>query len=149
MGKYEPLSELLRGRSGETWVARFSEIEKAIGCALPPSARTYREWWANQRGGGHSQAKGWQDAGWKVWKVDLEEQTVTFQRARKTDSAVASDRTEALIEQAARLTGTHDRARLIEDALQALLEREATRHLIAMGGAAPNYQAPPRERPLV
>ena len=148
MGKYEPLAELLRGRRDETWMASFAEIEKALGFALPRSARTYREWWANQRGGGHSQARGWQEAGWKVWKVDLAKKMVTFQRVRGGYSGATSDRTEALLEQAAHLMGTNDRARLIEDALQALLEREAARHLIEMGGAAPEYQAPPRERPF-
>ncbi len=148
MGKYEPLSDLLSSRAETTWTANFGEIEKVLGFKLPRSARTYREWWANQReGSGHSQSKGWQDAGWQVWRVDIENETVTFKRRDGPLQETTADRTEALFKEAERITGTNDRRRVIENALQALIEREAIRHLIAMGGTAPDYEAPPRERP--
>ncbi|MGC1784472.1 MAG: hypothetical protein WA708_18250 [Acidobacteriaceae bacterium] len=45
---------------------------------MPPSAITYREWWANQEGG--SRAPHWRAAGFKVDHVDLKRQIVRFKR---------------------------------------------------------------------
>jgi hypothetical protein len=56
----------------------FAEIEALIG-TLPPSARTWRAWWANSRS--HIEATdGWLAAGWEVESVDLDRQIVTFRR---------------------------------------------------------------------
>ena len=81
MGKYEPLAAYLSEEQADVWLATFDEIEAVLGFSLPPSAHNHREWWGNQRGGGHSQAKGWHEAGWQVWKVDLPAKRVEFRRA--------------------------------------------------------------------
>lgn len=147
MGKYEPLAAALQRRREDEWTASFAEVERVLGFSLPASARTYREWWANQRDGGHSQTKGWQDAGWRVWKVDLAGETVTFRRARQSGRVTPlAESDEALFEQASAFSGITDRRQLIREGMKALCEREAARHLMAMGGAAPNYEAPPRRR---
>ncbi len=46
---------------------------------MPPSARKYREWWAN---GGHSQANSWLNAGWQVSFIELGK-SITFEKKIK------------------------------------------------------------------
>jgi hypothetical protein len=150
MGKYEPLALRLQQVRDDIWTAAFHEIEDVLGFALPASARTYREWWANQRDGGHSQTKGWQDAGWQVWKVDLTAESVTFRRVRPRSAALASGRDigseDGLIEQAGELLGIQDRAQIVREALHALIQREAARRLAKLGGMMPGFKPPPRRR---
>lgn len=79
MSKYDPLERHLLGldRTVEHRMS-FAQIEQIVGCALPPSARTYQAWWANQRGAGHSQAHSWMGAGWHTGELDLKSKCVTF-----------------------------------------------------------------------
>ena len=147
MGKYEPLAESLRRQRSDSWTASFDEIEKILGFRLPDSARNYREWWANQRGGGHSQKRGWQDAGWQVWKVDLAEERVVFRRAAHVSRpGPEGDGEDALIERAGELLGTTDRGEIIRAALLGLIQREAARRLARLGATMPGLKAPPRRR---
>jgi hypothetical protein len=152
MGKYEPLAARLdREPSGsDSWVATFAEIEAVLGFPLPASAHKYREWWGNQRDGGHSQAKGWQDVGWQVWRVDLDNKCVTFRRQSPGRSgvaaAVADDSDDALFARASAYLGLSDRGQLIREALTALCEREAARRLARLGGTIPGLEAPRRRR---
>ncbi|HYJ83234.1 MAG TPA: type II toxin-antitoxin system VapB family antitoxin [Allosphingosinicella sp.] len=149
MGKYEPLAVSLQDRDKDEWSATFGQIEKVLGFALPPSARRYREWWANQRGQGHSQARGWQDAGWQVWKVDLAGERATFRRVDNLyppASGTDSESTEKLIEEAGQLLGIRDRGEVVREALRAVIQREAGRRLAALGGTMPDFKAPPRRR---
>ncbi|HEX8617067.1 MAG TPA: type II toxin-antitoxin system VapB family antitoxin [Thermoanaerobaculia bacterium] len=53
---------------------------------------------------------------------------------------------EALIEEAARLTGIHERTRLVHDGLRALIQREAARRLARLGGTQPDLRPIPRRR---
>ena len=149
MGKYEPLAAHLQGRAQEEWAASFEQIEDVLGFPLPPSARRHREWWSNQRGPGHSQARGWQDAGWQVWKVDLAGERAVFRRvdggALPAGKAEAENM-ESLIEQAAQLLGIRDRAHIVREALRALVQREAARRLASLGGTMPGFKAPSRGR---
>ena len=79
--KYQRLYSHLCGLSGQEWRASFSEIESIIGFELPPSARLYRPWWSNQKGGdGHSQALAWTMAGWETAEIDLESETLLLRR---------------------------------------------------------------------
>jgi len=147
MGKYEPLAAHLQGVESDSWVADFAELEEVLGFSLPPSAHRYREWWANQRGGGHSQAKGWQDADWKVWDVDLAGKRVEFRRKRSSLRGVDADHDfsdEELLRRASVYLGTTDRAKIVHEALKALCAREAGRRLARLGGTMPGLQAPPR-----
>ena len=87
-GKYAPLYRRLRARSGRRWRVSFDELEALLGFALPESARLHRPWWSNQRnGGGHGHALAWQAAGWKTRAVDLERETLVFERDAGTDTA--------------------------------------------------------------
>jgi hypothetical protein len=149
MGKYGPLADHLRGRGTGEWALSFAEIEDILGFSLPPSARKYREWWGNQAGAGHSQASGWQDAGWRVWKVDLGEERVVFQRpgsSRLREEAQAFEGKEDLFELAASYLGTQDREKVIQAALKVFCEVEAGRRLAELGGTMPDLKVPPRRR---
>jgi hypothetical protein len=152
MGKYEPLARYLNSRSEDSWNATFAEIEEALGFALPPSAHQHRAWWSNQKDGNHSQSAGWQAAGWETRDVDIRRRLVRFERVAKAapkaasgSAAQASTRPE-LWRQAAELSGIQDRGQLIEAALLALIQREAGRALMAMGGTMPDLVVPERKR---
>lgn len=149
MGKYEPLAQSLGDRGEDEWTASFDQIEEILGFPLPASARRYREWWANQRGQGHSQAKGWQDAGWQVWKVDLAGERAVFRRVTSGSSPTGGtdpESVEALIERARRLLGIKDRTEVVREALRTVIQREAGRRLAKLGGTMPDFKAPPRRR---
>ncbi len=84
--KYDPLERKLAAVPSGTSVVRlsFSEIEQALGDSLPPSATTYREWWANQTNfEGRPQARAWTLAGFEVAEVDQTVRWVTFQRRKQ------------------------------------------------------------------
>lgn len=151
MGKYEPLTHYLENQSVEIWDANFSDVERVLGFALPRSALEYAAWWANQEPG-HSQTRGWRDAGWETGNVDLAARRVRFRRRRResrldvsTTKAVGAD--AELWNRAHRLSGIEDRDALIAAALKALIRREAAKQLIAMGGTMPGFTVPERERP--
>ncbi len=63
----------------QEWNSTFNEIEAITGFELPPSARLYRPWWANQsrngNGHSHSQALAWGAAGWETAEVDMSAET--------------------------------------------------------------------------
>lgn len=149
MGKYVPLAEHLGGRDEDEWASSFAEIEGILGFSLPPSARKYREWWGNQTGAGHSQASGWQDAGWQVWKVDLDGERVVFRRRvanRLREEAQPFEGKKDLFDLAASYLGTRDYETVVQAALKAFCEREAGRRLAELGGTMPDLKVPPRRR---
>ena len=78
MGKYDPLRELLRINGAPSFMLSFDEIEKAIGGALPASAREHQAWWSNEAGGRHVQSNAWMDAGYRVERVDQIARHVRF-----------------------------------------------------------------------
>ena len=90
-GKYAPLYRHLAGLAGEEWRVSFGEIERVLGFRLPDSARLYRPWWSNQKGGGgHSHALAWQAAGWKTRDVDLEAEVLRFTRREGASETAAN-----------------------------------------------------------
>ena len=52
-----------------------------------------------------------------------------------------------LIAQAQAFTGLKEKSRLVNEALKALIEREAARRLARLGGSEPKLKAPPCRRP--
>ena len=149
MGKYEPLTHYLENQPEEIWDAGFSDVERVLGFALPRSAHDYPAWWANQEPG-HSQTRGWRDAGWETSQVDLAAKKVRFRRQRRKASQIAPEPEKVVVDlwdKAHRITGIDDRDALIEAALLALIRREAAKQLAALGGSMPDFQVPPRERP--
>ena len=77
--KYLPIARILLQEGGPWARFTFAQLETAIADQLPPSARKYRPWWANERGR-HVQASSWLGVGWTVDSVDLTAETVTFVR---------------------------------------------------------------------
>lgn len=149
MGKYEPLSTHLESSSTGEWSPTFEQVEQILGFPLPPSARKSREWWSNQTGAGHSQARGWQNAGWQVLKVDLTKEKVTFRRRApdgRTTTGEVHETVEGLFDQAAHYLGTEDREKIVQEALKALCQREAARRLALLAGTMPDLKPPPQRR---
>jgi Arc/MetJ family transcription regulator len=52
-----------------------------------------------------------------------------------------------LIRRVQELTGLHEKAALIREALKALIEQESARRLAALGGTMPGLKPIPRRRP--
>ncbi len=83
MAQYDPLRDYLSEYKGNELTRTFKEIDNIIAPkALPPSAYNLRQVWQNSYSHRrrHVQAAAWQNAGWKVSKVDLQRQIVTFCR---------------------------------------------------------------------
>ena len=150
MGIYEPLTRHLKALSGNSWSTSFTEVERVLRRPLPSSAYEYRPWWGNQKKGNHSQARAWRAAGWETRDVDLKRKTVRFERIPKgTEPGSDPEKypSSGLWDQATAISGIRDREKLIEAALTALIQREAARGLIALGGSDPAAKTAPRERP--
>lgn len=56
----------------------FEQIERVINAELPRSAYQHRAWWANTPS--HAQANAWVSAGWRVDRVDFDNDTVSLTR---------------------------------------------------------------------
>jgi Arc/MetJ family transcription regulator len=52
-----------------------------------------------------------------------------------------------LVARAQKLTGLHEKAPLIREALKALIARESAKRLAMIGGSEPGAKAPRRRRP--
>ena len=150
MGKYQSLTHYLENQIAEIWDAKFSEIERVLGFPLPRSAHEYPAWWANQQPG-HSQTRGWRDAGWETSEVDLGAKRLKFKKARRllargpVDEGFRLKRSD-LLERARVISGVEDKDQLIDAALTCFIYREAGRQLAEMGGTMPDAEAPPRRR---
>jgi len=53
---------------------------------------------------------------------------------------------DALLAEAQRLTGMHEKSALVRQALNALIERESARRLARLGGTEPELAVTPRRR---
>jgi Arc/MetJ family transcription regulator len=53
---------------------------------------------------------------------------------------------DELLDEAQRLTGITEKTALVREAMRALVERESSRRLAALGGRDPEAKAPPRRR---
>ena len=54
---------------------------------------------------------------------------------------------DRLLAEAQRLTGIAEKAELVREGLQALIERESARRLVELGGSEPQREPIPRRRP--
>jgi Arc/MetJ family transcription regulator len=53
---------------------------------------------------------------------------------------------DTLVAKAQEMTGITDKSTLLKTALTQMVQREAARRLILLGGSAPDFVAPPRRR---
>jgi hypothetical protein len=74
--KYDALERALKASIPQTVTRTFAELDELVG-GLPPSARADRTWWGNTTNLGHTQARAWMGAGYRVERVELG-MTVTF-----------------------------------------------------------------------
>ncbi len=96
-GRYEPLYRHISGLRVREWRATFGEIESVLGFALPPSARRYSAWWANDPY--HVQALAWVVPGWKTAEVDLDAETLMFKREQKSRNTARQQRSDEPVPQ--------------------------------------------------
>jgi Arc/MetJ family transcription regulator len=66
------------------------------------------------------------------------------QKGHEMRTTLALD--DELLSEAQTLTGMHEKAALIREALKALIERESARRLARLGGSESDLRAPPRRR---
>lgn len=80
MSKYNKLQKYLASLDSDSFMTNFDALEDILGLKLPPSAKLYPAWWANQ---GRGQSLAWEQAGWKTADVSIPLKTVNFVRANK------------------------------------------------------------------
>jgi hypothetical protein len=84
VSKYAPLAEHLSGLNCDQQQLTFVEIERILGCKLPPSARRHSAWWSNTDGSTtHPWATLWINVGWKTSSINLSAGSVIFLRHRQ------------------------------------------------------------------
>jgi CBS domain-containing protein len=83
--RYAPLALWLQEQlpSERAIKLAFPQIEAIIGDKLPESAHE-RSWWANDSKG-HVQSQQWLEVGWRISRIDLREETVTFSRIKERE----------------------------------------------------------------
>ena len=86
-GKYAPLYRHLASRVGSTWRVSFSELETILGFELPASARLCRSWWSP------APNTAWHAAGWRTRAVNLEAETLVFERSGHRPVRIAAPST--------------------------------------------------------
>jgi hypothetical protein len=82
MAKYDPLGKYLKRLPPTTKQITliFQKIEEIIGQNMEPSARVYFRSWDNTGGTSAVRQNSWLDVHWKTIMVDMENETVKFQR---------------------------------------------------------------------
>ena len=78
--KYDPLTAYLVGLAADEVTLTFAAIERLLGAALPPSARTGHFWVTATRAS--PQARAWRRAGWRMAVANVGLGMVTFARVR-------------------------------------------------------------------
>ncbi len=90
MGKYEPLTRFLSGRSTVEVPMTFQDIERVLGARLPASKR-YPAWWSNNPSN-NVMTRAWLDAGYQTERVDIGGERLVFRRVgRGKEEAGTSD----------------------------------------------------------
>ena len=79
MAKYDPLTDRLARETADSLTLGFEELDRLVD-GLPPGARQHRAYWANDRTSPSRHSQSWMDAGWRVDRVDLSSEKVTFAR---------------------------------------------------------------------
>ena len=84
-GKYRSLWEWLREQREPSVTSTFGDIERILGFPLPPSSRRHLPHWYGYDNTAVGRAI--RDAGWRARRVNLESETVTFERQSAGDLA--------------------------------------------------------------
>lgn len=95
VSKYKPLQNHLE-REGRARVRMsFSEIETIIENRLPPSARKHRPWWSNNPTNSVI-TYAWLAAGYKTAQVDMNSETLVFEKSPEAGQKKLSKNKERL-----------------------------------------------------
>lgn len=94
MSKYDPLKQFLLSLEESSIKLSFSEIEKILGAALPPSAYKYDAWWSPDKR--HVQAKAWICAGFLIKDVSFAKKTVVFCKSKHASFAMHQPSNQAI-----------------------------------------------------
>ena len=81
--RFWDLTEYLRRLPASQNTAKLSlgRIAQLLGDDLPPSAREWEPWWANDET--HVQARAWMAAGWRMAGLNITEERVTINVANR------------------------------------------------------------------
>lgn len=84
--RYAPLAQHLQKvpPKESSVLLSFEQVEAILGGKLPDNARQHRSWWANDSVS-HSQSLQWLDAGWRVNRISIADQKVSFARNRERE----------------------------------------------------------------
>lgn len=87
MGKYDPLTRYLAGRTTTEVPMTFDEIEKVLGVRLPAS-KQYPAWWSNNPSN-NVMTRAWLAAGFQTERVDPARERLVFRRRSTNPGAGA------------------------------------------------------------
>ena len=77
--KYFPLYQYFKNNDDDVVLLTVADVQAIIGGGLPATARTQRAWWSNRKTA-VSQSGAWLDAGYRVDKLELEKNLITFRK---------------------------------------------------------------------
>jgi hypothetical protein len=86
--RYAPLAIWLQSKpsSQDRVQLTFQDVEEIMAGKLPPSARRHRAWWANDSVT-HTHSRLWLEVGWRVARVNMTDEMVTFARIKRREEA--------------------------------------------------------------
>lgn len=87
-GKYRALTQWLSVVTSGTRKMTFSEVEEIIGFPLPPSCRKHPAHWSGYEGS--AVARAIHDAGSRATQLDLQGETVAFEKVQKPSNSAIS-----------------------------------------------------------
>ena len=77
--KYYPLYQYFQNNENDVVLLTVADVQAIIGGGLPASARSQRAWWSNRKTA-VAQSAAWIEAGYRVDKLELEKNLITFRK---------------------------------------------------------------------
>lgn len=77
--KYFPLYQYFKNSDEDVVVLTVADVQSIVDGKLPASARTQRAWWSNRKTA-VAQSAAWIEAGYRVDKLELEKNLITFRK---------------------------------------------------------------------
>lgn len=85
--KYDAITQYLRGNGGSQVTLTFTQFDELLfpATGLPKTARTDKDWWANDHLHPEKGAYGWLNANYEVVHVNLEKEYIVFNQLVKSN----------------------------------------------------------------
>ncbi len=77
--KYYPLYLFFKNSDEDVVLLTVADVQSIIGGGLPTTARSQRAWWSNRKTA-VAQSAAWIEAGYRVDKLELEKNLITFRK---------------------------------------------------------------------